>query len=72
MEITLNDSQSREAVKYSHETAGLGIKNDCPGEGQQQFALPMDWVFKGLKHFFFEKNIKINLEIPPCPKSIRS
>jgi hypothetical protein len=33
----VHDSQRRETVKYGLSPAGLGTKNDCAGEGQQQF-----------------------------------
>jgi hypothetical protein len=45
----LHDSQRRETVKYGHEPAGLGTKNDCAGEDQQQFTFlsisPIGYVF---------------------------
>jgi hypothetical protein len=31
------DFQSSEIVKYDHEPPRLGTRNDCAGEGQQQF-----------------------------------
>jgi hypothetical protein len=30
-------TQNRETVKYDHESCETGTKNDCAGEGQQQF-----------------------------------
>jgi hypothetical protein len=36
----VDDSQSRETLNMVMSPAGLGTKNDCAGEGQQQFTLP--------------------------------
>jgi hypothetical protein len=36
----LHDSQSRERVKYGHESRGLETKDDYAGEDQEQFAQP--------------------------------
>jgi hypothetical protein len=42
LEMELNDSQSRATAKCGHESRGLGYKNDCAGEGQQQSTPPTD------------------------------
>jgi hypothetical protein len=38
MQQKTEGSQSRQTVKYSLSPVGLGTKNHCTGEGQQQFS----------------------------------